>query len=296
MKKIIIILLLSSLSYANKSLDLGVRYLKLSNTYREATDFDNAEKYLNKAKDLIDNGSSWDNKYWNAVSYEYSGLINLDRSKKQEGEKSDFFANKAVEDLKRALQEYQMLIDLKDGSQIPTAELLKSVNSIEKLIGESDYVNYFEVLNFEKLKLRDLPRGIPENIKNLTLAENKFRSFPSGISRFTDLVYLNLSYNKIRDIDNSITSLRNLEWLDLSNNKIRNLNIDFCEMRSLEELDLSNNKLKSLTACICDLQNLKILNLKGNKLPYPEIAKLIKCLPNTNIFIDTYILEKEQEN
>lgn len=282
---------------SQSGLELGIRYLKLSNSYREAGDFEKSKEYLDKASKLVDSDKSWDYKYWKAVSYEYSGLLNKEQSEQaSDSSEISFYAQKAVEDFNRALSEYNFLIEQKDGSPIPIQEIISSIKNLQNFMGSVSTNGNERVFNYERLKLRDLPRSLPQDLTNLTLAENKFTAIPSGLDRFTNLKHLNLSDNKIRSFSGELNDLIYLKWLDLSNNKIREIGDDVCNLKSLQELDLSNNKLKSLPACICQLQNLKILNLKGNKLPYPEIAKLIKCLPNTNIFIDSYILEENEKN
>lgn len=297
MKYLIFVIVFSLSLFSQKGLDLSIRYLKLSNTYREVGDFERSEEFLKKAEKLLDGGSNWNYKYWNAVSYEYSGLLNRDKAKEaKNSERKEFFSKKAYEDIKRAHDEYKRLVNMNDGSQIPTEDLLTSLKSLQKLLGNFDQGSDSRVYNFEKLKLRDLPRGLPDDVNNITLAENKFREIPNGLSDYKELSYINLSDNKIREINTELEELNKLQWLDLSDNKIRKISIEFCSLKSLEELDLSNNKLKSIPTCLCEMQNLKILNLKGNKLPYPEIAKLIKCLQNTNIFIDEYILEESEKN
>ncbi len=55
--------------------NLGVRYLKLANTYREARNYDLAQAYAKKGLDMVRNQGS---RYWEATGYEYLGLIYRD--------------------------------------------------------------------------------------------------------------------------------------------------------------------------------------------------------------------------
>jgi tetratricopeptide (TPR) repeat protein len=55
--------------------DLGVRYLKLGDTYREARQFDMAQDYIQRGFDLVRGRGS---RYWEAVAYEYWGMIERD--------------------------------------------------------------------------------------------------------------------------------------------------------------------------------------------------------------------------
>lgn len=301
MKLLLLILIAYSTTFAN--LDLGVRYLKLANTYREANEFNKAEEFLDKGKKLVNVGYKWENKYWTAVADEYYAYLYNDLSKIQNDESNrNYFKQLSIEHFNKAKNEYNKLVKMDDGSQEALTEIIENVKSLDKKFSsvgknsKNSYNNLENVLNYDRLKLRELPVGISENAENLSLSENKFREFPPGLSRFSNLQYLNLSDNNIKSISQDIEQLRNLKWLDLSDNKLKELPVNICNLQNLEELDLMNNKLKSLPASICQMQNLKILNLKNNDLPYQEIANLIKCLPNTNIFLDEYkLVDKKKE-
>ncbi len=293
MKMIILLILVTQVMFAN--LDLGVRYLKLANTYREANEMNKSEEFLNKGKSLVSIGNKWENKYWTAVADEYYAYLYLDLSKSQNDKSNkEYFLNLAIEHLNKAKNEYQKLISLKDGSQEALNEIVANINNLDKIfpdnITRNSRINSDNILNYDRLKLKELPVGLSEDVENLTLSENKFREFPPGLSRFKKLEYLNLSDNSIRSISPDIEQLTNLKWLDLSNNRLTQIPENLCNLQKLEELNLMNNKFKKLPSCICQMQNLKIINLKNNSLPYQEIANLIKCLPNANIYLDEYKL------
>ena len=278
----------------------GIRFLKLGNTYREAGSYDKAEEFLTRGSKYFKNKTGWEYKYWRAVADEYFGLLYFEVSEHQKNaDNKEYFKQLSVEHFTRALSSYKNLITQKDGSQVPLEQILASINMVEgkgvknKYDKQNNSEKYArvgsDVLNYERLKLREIPIGVPSDVKNLTLAENKFRDFPSGLVNFKDLEYLNLSQNKIKSISDDIEQLTKLNWLDLSNNNLKELPQTFCNLQNLEELNLMNNKLKTLPACFCDLQNLKVLNLKGNNISYSVISNLQKCMPNTNIFVDEYI-------
>lgn len=306
MKTLTLILLLISINLLAQN-DLGQRYLKLGNTYREADDFEKAEEYLSKGKKIVSSGSTWNNRYWSAVANEYFAYLYNDLSKNQKNiNNKDYFKQLSMEYFNKAKNQYENLIKTNDGSQDAISEVIKNLNGLESKFN-SNHDNSFnsernsgknsnKVLNFEKLKLKELPTGIGDNVENLSLAENKFKEFPPGLSKFKNLKYLNLSENKIKSISPDIEQLKNLKWLDLSDNKIKKLPENLCNLTGLERLDLMNNNLKEIPACLCQMTNLKILNLKDNKLEYPQIVNIIKCLPNTNILIDEYELVKEKND
>jgi hypothetical protein len=56
----------------NTSLEAGVRYLKLGNTYREARKYGLAQLYLRYGLDIVRAQGS---RYWEAVGNEYAGLV-----------------------------------------------------------------------------------------------------------------------------------------------------------------------------------------------------------------------------
>ncbi len=56
----------------NTSLEMGVRYLKLGNTYREARQYALAQSYLRYGLDIVRARGS---RYWEAVGNEYAGLV-----------------------------------------------------------------------------------------------------------------------------------------------------------------------------------------------------------------------------
>ncbi len=294
---VVLIILIISVVELYAVPQIGIRYLKLGNTYREAGSYDKAEEFLTLGKSFFKNKTGWEYDYWRAVSDEYFGFLYKEVSSIQENSNNkEYFKQVSIEHFTRALASYKKLIAQEDGSFVPLEQILASIVSLgsggsnSKETKQEKYAQVgTNVLNYERLKLREIPVGVPADVKNLTLAENKFRDFPSGLTNFKDLEYLNLSQNKIKTVSGDIEQLSKLNWLDLSNNNLKELPLTFCNLENLEELNLMNNKLKTLPPCFCKLKNLKVLNLKGNNLPYSIISNLQKCLPNTNIFIDEYI-------
>ncbi len=285
------------------SFELGIRFIKLSNSYREAGYYDKAIEYIEKGKILVGNSD-----YWLAVAKEYYGYIMRDigRSKNDLNEKKLFYQN-AIDSFNEALAIYKRIIFQPDGSPIPIEALLRSMNELvdeiegnKLLMAQSLNSNTYNAiageksLNFDRQKLKNLPADIPENTKSLSLANNRFNQFPEGITRFKDLAYLDLSNNRIKNLPASISGLKELHYLDLANNRIAQLSPEIGKLEKLTELNLENNRLKDLPATICNLKNLKILNLRNNKIPFEKISNIIKCLPECNVLIDEYILKPRQ--
>jgi len=120
--------------------------------------------------------------------------------------------------------------------------------------------------------LSDVPGDLPSNVENLALCSNKFSSFPTSLSRY-----------------------KNLKFLDLSNNSLKELSSNIGDMKSLSTLLLNKNQISKISDNICNLKNLKVLDLRGNPLQFTEIKKLIQCLPNTLIYHDLYERVEEEE-
>jgi Leucine-rich repeat (LRR) protein len=265
MKKIItyifIFFIATGFIYSQVSgLELGMRYLKLGNTYMKAENYELALSNLKKGFEIV-RGKS---KYWEAVAYEYLGYYYLE---------ADNNTAKAIEYLNIAQLLYSESIGQYDGSPMALRailDMLQFKGYSPEPIGNTGVRNRNNstILNYQHRKLRELPSDIPINVENMSLAENKFREFPNGLLNFKNLEYLTLENNKIKSIPNNISELKNLKYLNLS-----------------------NNNLKEVPNGIAELQNLKVLELTGNKIPFEVISNLIRVMPNTNILFDEYILK-----
>lgn len=282
------------------SFELGIRFIKLSNSYREAGEIDKAIEYIEKGKRLVGR-----NEYWLAVAKEYYGYIlrDIGRSKSDVNERRLFYQN-AIDSFNEALATYKRIILQPDGSPIPVEIILRIMNElideIESIKSTQPQANELKIasaisgiksLNFDRQKLKNLPPDIPDDARSISLANNRFTQFPDGITRFKRVGYLDLSNNRIKNIPASISELKELHYLDLSNNRISQISPNIGNLENLSELNLANNRLKDLPATICNLKNLKILNLRNNKIPFEKISNIIKCLPTCNVLIDEYILK-----
>ena len=118
--------------------------------------------------------------------------------------------------------------------------------------------------------LTSVPRGMPSDVKLLSLYKNKLRRITSNDFRnLANLEILNLGGNLIESIDSdAFRNLRKLKSLRLSYNKIRTLPLDvFKNLTSLEELYLDHNQLSSLqSGLLSSLHRLRKLYLYNNRL------------------------------
>ncbi len=230
--------------------ELGKRYIKLGNTYREGAEYDKAMEYLSKGIQLVKKSRD---KYWTAVGYEFMGYYYEDQN----------MQDRAIDYFEKALAIYEDIITQPDGSPIAIRHLLLRLGSGNKRIGSI-------IVNLDNQKLKAIPSGLPNGIKNLSLRNNKIKDI-AGLNTYTKLEYIDLSDNKIKMIPPTIGTLSQLKYLNLSSNKLKDIPIDE----------------------LCKLTKLKMLNLSGNKIPFEQIANLIRCLPNTNIQHDPYELKKK---
>ena len=98
--------------------ELGLRYLKLSNSYREAQNTDMAQYYARRGYDLVRGRGS---RYWEAVANEYLGLIYRDMGDN----------GSALEYLRRAESIYRSVMSPLRGES--------SVDAIQKVISDVEY-------------------------------------------------------------------------------------------------------------------------------------------------------------
>lgn len=98
--------------------ELGLRYLKLANSYREARNVDMAQYYARRGFDLVRGRGS---RYWEAVAYEYLGLIYRDM-----GDNTT-----ALDYLRRAESTYRTVI-----SPLRTES---SVNAVQRIMSDVEF-------------------------------------------------------------------------------------------------------------------------------------------------------------
>ncbi len=266
MKKILILLIVAvvlPLFSQKDNLELGIRYLKLGNTYREAKLFDKAGHYINEGNKIAIKQKSV---YWQAVSNEYIGYFYRDINMKAE----------AMKHFLNSLELYAQSVKQNDGS--PTA--IKAV--IQNISTEMT-----EIQN----ETTSAIAGLVPNNSSTKNPENEYKNFVynnlNDANRNPDNVYvLDLDDSDLTTVPSSISNFRNLEVLILSNNEITKLPEDLCNLKNLTVLELQNNSLTKLPECIYKMKNLELINLKGNDFSVKQLVDIFRLMPEKKIIIE----------
>lgn len=298
-----IIICLSTMDSYAHDVNKAARYLKLANSYMNSDNLTDAKNFLEKADKQLNHGKTWEDKYWKAVYYEYVAYYYKKKSENSlDNVKRNFLSEQSKIYFKKASELYDKILKMKGGSQ----EILKSILEDSKIVQSE--LNKFKpsatvgilstpnlVVNYDNIDAEDIPNDLNREITNVSMSNSGLEGIPNNVKSLKNLEYLNLSDNDIENVSQDISTLNKLKYLNLSNNSIENLPDDICKLKNLTILNLSGNGLTSLPECLCELRGLKILNLKGNDLEIAFIKNLVRCLPNTNIYTDVYVIEEEEE-
>ena len=285
--------------------ELGKRYLKLGNTYREAKDFSNALKYLQNGQNIFKKQRNIEEKYWYAVSLEYLGYYYRDLQ----------HPHNASNLLSEAKQIFSSIITQVDGSPFAIdSRQVKSKTSCNTDFHHLGMVHLNDIrfdntgantnmfsedfdgirtqmqrksqltVNLDSRNLTDFPGNFTGNrIDNLSMANNKLQRLPERINYFYTLQTLNLSNNQISQFP-YLDNLKKINYLNLSSNQLTDVGASIGNMHSLKYLNLSNNpNLSYISNEIFKLKKLEILDVTNTALPRYLIDDLIANLSNTNV-------------
>ncbi len=299
-----LLILLLAISGNLQAGELGKRYLKLGNTYRETGVYGKAEEYLKQGKKLVGNDG-----YWTATANEFLGYLYRDMvaSGNYSGN-SEYLLALAKESMEKALAGFQKAVKQPDGSPAALAGLSKNIEEINGMIASGNYSNGAKtgsavqpnygngkIVNTDNAKLKKIPDNLPAAMENFSAANNRIKEFPASLGQFRHLQYVNLKNNRINAIESGVNALKSMRVLNLSGNRIKSLPPSVAELSQLEILDVSGNKLKEIPGSVVALKNLKVLDISGNKIPFTQISTLIKNMPNTNIVFDRYEQVEDEE-
>ncbi|MBK9248719.1 MAG: leucine-rich repeat domain-containing protein [Ignavibacteria bacterium] len=298
---IAILLLLITSNFPLHANELGKRYLKLGNTYRESGNYEKSEEYLKLGKKMVAKDG-----YWTATAHEFLGYMYRDMvASGNYSDNAEYFNELAKENFENALAGFRKSVKQNDGSPAALSSIqthieelnsnLQSNNSSKSATNSVNYSNA-KIVNYDNTKIKEVPAELPIQLENLSAVNNRIKEIPSTIAQYKKLKYLNLKKNRITAIAGAMSGLRNIKVLNLSENKLKSLPKSIDEMKQLEILDVSKNKLKEIPSSITSLKNLKVLDISGNKIPFSQISTLLKNMPNTNIIFDKYELVDEEES
>lgn len=143
--------------------EMGIRYLKLGNSYREARDVNSAMYYIQRGYDLVRNRSS---RYWEAVANEYMGLVYRDMGDRLT----------ALEYLRRAEDLYRQMVRNRD-TQWSDVAVQMLINDVEYGITSANYSSPYsssyyyssdaERLRVENQRLQEANRQLASRIESL---------------------------------------------------------------------------------------------------------------------------------
>lgn len=281
MKKAITItfLFILTITLFGKDINEAKRLLKLANTYLDAENYDEARASYNRAKSIIGNPTTWDAKYWDAVSDEYLGRLHLKMGN----------TSLAKISYEIALNKFNNLIKTKNGSPDAIKDILSKIDEINYSVGRiSDNTKTISMDNSKPSSNMILP----ESIEKFSCVNCNLKDFPHWLTNYKKLNTVVLMDNKIKNF--VVPKMPKLQYLDMSGNKIKKIEGDFGDIPNLEYLYLKGMQLKSLPASIVKLSKLIVLDIRGNNIPFSEIKNVIQSLPNTLILHDNYILEVQK--
>lgn len=284
--------------------ELGKRYLKLGNTYRETENYAKAEEYLKQGKKLVAN-----DEYWSATANEFLGYLYRDMvASGNYNTNADYFLALAKENMEKALSGFRKAVKQPDGSPAALTGLMESIEKINGMMAAGNYApgakaggspfvktSNSKIVNLDNSKLKAVPNDLPATMENFSAVNNRIKELPALLGQFPRLQYVNLKSNRINSLESGMNALKGVKVLNLSDNRIKSVPPAIAELRQLEVLDLSHNKLKDIPSSVTALKNLKVLDISGNKIPFTQISTLIKNMPTTNIIFDKYERVEDEE-
>ena len=139
-------------------------------------------------------------------------------------------------------------------------------------------------LDFSGLGLNGLPEdlfdGCLASVHSLSLENNRLQSLPLGISKCTQMQYVNLRRNLFKDLPEGFVNLKHLQILKLGSNPMTTLPSSVQYLTSLRELYVHDSRSISLPNWIEGCKELEILSLRRTQVggPLPQSLTLLPRL------------------
>ncbi len=278
MRKIILVLTLILMVFVNDALsqsgaELGKRYLKLGNTYREAGNFSLAYDYLDKGFRIVSSSNDF---YWQGVANEFLGYYYRDLAKKTG---NNDYLRTALNYFDLAYISFDKVVKQRDGSPMAVSSLKNSLREQMRNGFNDNNDNLAEGINKQNTKK-------PEKSNNDLTVDSDCPEISNYI------VYVS--------IKEANAEPENVEILDLTGQELSDFPKDILKYTNLKELTLTNLGLTDLPEALGNLQYLQRINLDGNDLTrLPTSLKNLKCLKTIFVrgnFIDCDYLLSLQRN
>lgn len=159
--------------------------------------------------------------------------------------------------------------------------------SVQAYLNKFIYAQKTKILNFNKLKLTELPSEIwhVPYITKLMLNENQIKQLPEDCYNLTALTHLELNSNGFKEFPNMLGDMTRLECLMMSGNKIDRIPESIADVIFLKTLHLDNNGIKDIPFdSLGGLTNLTELSLQKNKIKYiPDDFSKMSMLKRLNL-------------
>lgn len=165
-----------------------------------------------------------------------------------------------------------------------------SHNVLDYLPSEIGELKNLTTLNLSYNSIKTLPSQIGniKNLLNLHIIDNLLSSLPIEIGKLTNLTYLDVSRNMLDNLPKEIGQLKKLMTLFLHENSLTILNSEIGRLTNLSTLNLMYNRIDQIPSEIRGLTNLNNLDLNYNLLTDSEKEKILKLLPNCEIYFANY--------
>lgn len=190
-----------------------------------------------------------------------------------------------------SFHQYEALEDLMIYKDPSTYELDEDGNVVKINLHAENKANNFLYLD------RNPSVQVLTHLKWLSISSNRLFEFPSIITSYTNLEYLDATGNgytelpdnfgdlkkmdslfldhpqfgsKVKELPESFGNLENLRYLELAGLGLENLPESFSKLTSLKYLDLDDNLIEKFPENIGDLKNLEILRGPGTLKPLPR--------------------------
>ncbi len=169
----------------------------------------------------------------------------------------------------------------------PEARVYLSGRGLKDLSSCADAFKAGQVIDYVNLDRNELEAFPPElagltGLKWLRLNGNRLSSLPD-LSALKDLRRIYLRDNQFTEVPEALKGLPSLTDIELSGNPITEVPQWLAEKKGLKAVSLNGTKITKLPENLEAWKSLMQLQLGDLKLPYEEMTRIRKALPETAI-------------